>query len=152
MVGSTLKAIREKPKLRIGDFLVSLETVIDRSVEKGGKRIKVELFFNIDNTGDRSTTVKRVNVVMGPHVEVIDELRTVMAHSSIRYPEKTDSYISFEFPELVTFDNGTKRRYFDKEEELKMYVWHTHGKVEKVVRLPPASRWEKEPWPFIVAA
>jgi len=130
-----LKRIQEKPKLRVGDLSVWLEKV--------GKTIEARVSFNIDNIGDRSTTVTRITAILGPEVETIEAFRIAGTHSSIRCPEKPDSAITFRFPELVAFADGTKKKYFEKHEELTLWVWHTHGLFEKVKRLPPASRWDE---------
>jgi len=52
-----LKRIQEKPQLKIGDAIVS--------IQEKGDRIDAKISFNIDNTGDRSTTIIRVNIILG---------------------------------------------------------------------------------------
>jgi len=131
-----LKRIQEKPRLKISDSMISLQ--------KKGDKLSASVSFNIDNTGDRATTIIRVNVILGPDVEVIERLTSIPAHSSLRVPEKPDSSISFSFPSDVEFFDGTRKRYFEKEEKLTITVLHTHGKVEKIYDLPPSSEWEKK--------
>lgn len=131
-----LKRIQEKPRLNIGDSMISLQ--------KKGDKLSAGVSFNVDNTGDRATTIMRMNVILGPDVEVIERLTNISAHSSIRIPEKSDSSISFSFPSDVEFLDGTRKRYFEKQEKLTIVVFHTHGKVEKSYDLPPSSQWEKQ--------
>lgn len=131
-----LKRIQENPKLGISDMMVSLQ--------KKGDNINADISFNIDNVGDRATTITRINIALGPDVEVIEELKTVSAHSSIRIPEKPNSSKRFNFPEDVHFPDGTRKQYFEKEEKLELNVFHTHGQVRKSYRLPPHSRWKKQ--------
>ena len=131
-----LKKIREKPKLKISDVMVTLE--------KKGDNFCAAISFNVDNVGDRATTIARVNVILGPDVEVIEGLKNVPAHSSIRIPEKPDSFVSFRFPRDVQFLDGTRKQYFEKEESLRIIVIHTHGAIEKFYVLPQSSELEKQ--------
>ena len=126
----------DRPRLKVGDALVSLQ--------KKGKRLEAEFSFNINNTGDRATTIVRTIVILGPDVEVIEGLKTLPAHSSIRIPEKQDSSLTFRFPEEVEFTNGTRRRYFEQQEKLEIIVHHTHETLKKSYCLPPSSDWEKQ--------
>lgn len=131
-----LKRIQEKPNLKISDMMVSLQKMKDN--------IDAEVSFNVDNIGDRATTVTRLNMILGPDVEVKEELKAVSAHSSIRIPEEPNSSIRFSFPKDIKFLDGTQGPYFEKEEKLKVTVSHTHGEVEKSYELPPSSEWEKQ--------
>jgi hypothetical protein len=117
-----IKLVRENPILKVSDALLFLE--------KENDKVKGSLSFNVDNLGDRSTTVTRVNVILGDHVEVIERLRTVSPHSSIRFPEKKDFSIK-----LFT--------QYKEIENLRIIVIHTHGTLEKIFRLPQVSEWEK---------
>jgi hypothetical protein len=117
------KTMQEKPIIKISDALLSLE-------RKAEDKVVGSLSFNIDNLGDRPTTVTRVNVILGDHVEVIEGLRSISSHSSIRYPEKTDS-------ELKLFTRYKEIR------DLKIIVIHTHGTLEKIYKLPQISEWDK---------
>lgn len=131
-----LNRIREQPRLRVGDSMISLQ--------KNGGNLKVGVSFNVDNIGDRGTTIIRTNVIVGPNVEVIEGLRNVSAHSSIIIPEKSDSSIGFSFPSDIKFPDGTRKQYFKEKEKLEIIVFHTNGKVEKSYDLPPSSEWEKQ--------
>jgi len=117
------KTMQEKPIIKISDALLSLE-------RKAEDKVVGSLSFNIDNLGDRPTTVTRVNVILGDHVEVIEGLRSISSHSSIRYPEKIDS-------ELKLFTRYKEIR------DLKIIVIHTHGTLEKIYKLPQISEWDK---------
>jgi hypothetical protein len=131
-----LKRVHEKPRLKITDVMVSLQE------KKDGMSANVS--FVIDNAGDRATTIIRKNVILGPDVEVIEELESISANSSLRVPEKPDSSIGFSFPYNVAFPDGTRRKYFEKQEKLAIIVFHTHGKAEKTYELPPSSEWKKQ--------
>lgn len=117
------KTLRETPRIKITDTLIQLE-------KKEEDKIIGKLSFNVSNLGDRATSVARVNVVLGDHVEVIEGLRNIQSHSSIRYPEKTDSEIK-----LFT---GRK-----EIENLRIIVIHTHGQYEKAYKLPQIAEWDK---------
>jgi len=117
------KTMQEKPIIKISDALLSLG-------RKTEDKVVGSLSFNIDNLGDRPTTVTRVNVILGDHVEVIEGLRSIPSHSSVRYPEKTDS-------ELKLFTRYKELR------DLKIIVIHTHGTLEKIYKLPQVSEWDK---------
>jgi hypothetical protein len=84
----------------------------------------------VDNLGDRSTTAVRVNVILGGHVEVVEGLRSIQPHSSIRYPEKADS-------EMKLFTR------YGEIENLQIIVTHTHGLAKKVYKLPQISEWDR---------
>lgn len=113
----------EKPILEIGDTFLWLEK--DNKDNVVGK-----LSFIINNLGERSTTVTRINVTLGDHVEVIEGLRDIAPHSSIRYPENiTDEVKLF-----------TKRKEI---ENLRIIVMHTHKTLEKIYPLPQAKEWDK---------
>jgi hypothetical protein len=131
-----LKRVQEKPRLKISNSMFSLQ--------KEGDRLNVDVSFNVDNSGDRATTIVRLIVVLGPDVEVIERLTNLSAHSSIRIPEKRDSSISFSFPRDIEFLDGTQKQYFVKQEKLTVTVIHTHGEVKKSYDLPPSSQWEKQ--------
>ena len=131
-----VKKIQEQPRLKISDVMATLE--------KKGDNFCADISFNVDNIGDRATTIARVNIILGPDVEVIEGLRNVLAHSSIRIPEKPHSSVSFSFPRDVEFLDGTREQYFEKEESLKIIVIHTHGTIEKSYDLPPSSELEKQ--------
>ena len=117
------KTILEKPIIKISDALLYLEK--DKKNKVRGK-----LSFNLDNIGDRSTTVTRVNVILGDHVEVIEGLRSIQSHSSIRYPKKADS-------EIHLFTS------YEELENLRIIAIHTHGTSEKIYTLPQVSEWDK---------
>ena len=136
MTNFILKRIQEKPRLGISDVIVSLQRKEDK--------LSASVSFNVDNTGDRGTTIIRTIVTLGPDVEVIEELKSVSAHSSIRVPEKSLSTISFSFPKDVQFLNGTRRQYFENQEKLKIRIMHTHGETGKTYDLPPSSEWERQ--------
>lgn len=110
------KTLRETSRIRITDTLLYLE-------KRGEDKIIGKVSFNVSNLGDRATSVARVNVVLGDHVEVIEGLRNIQSHSSIRYPEKTDS-------EIKLFA-GRK-----EIENLRVIVIHTDGQYEKAYQLP----------------
>ena len=65
-----------------------------------------------------------------PFTSPIYRLRNIQSHSSIRYPEKTDSEIK-----LFT---GRK-----EIENLRIIVIHTHGQYEKAYQLPQIAEWDK---------
>jgi hypothetical protein len=118
--------MQEKPIIKISDVMLLLK-------KADGDKAIGELSFNIDNAGDRSTTITRVNVIFGDHVEVIEGLRDIQSHSCIRVPEKTDFTI-----QLVT---GIKAI-----ENLRIIVNHTHRRhklIQKVYPIPQESEWEK---------
>lgn len=117
------KTMQEKPIVRISDVLLFLE-------RKDGDRVVGKISFNVDNLGDRPTTVTRVNVALGDHVEVIEGLRSISSHSSVRYPEKTDS-------EMKLFTRCKELK------DLKIIVIHTHGTIKKIYALPLVSEWDK---------
>ena len=113
----------------VGEILSYLGALLQ--LEKKEKdKVMAGLSFNVDNVGDRSTTLVRVNAILGDHVEVLEGLRDVPSHSSIRYPEKTDSAIK-----LFT-------RY-GKIETLNIVVIYSHGSCEKTYKLPQISEWDK---------
>jgi len=134
LMNLALKRIQEKPILKISDTIISLK--------QKGEKVESQVSFNIDNIGDRATTIVRINVIFGPDVEVIEGLKNISAHSSIRIPEKSDSTINFTFPKDVKFADGSEKRYFEKEEKLEIIVIHTHNKVEKRYDVPPPSKWQ----------
>ena len=131
-----LRRIHEKPRLKISDVMASLQ--------KKGDNLSADISFKVNNVGDRATTIVRVNVILGPDVEVIEGLKSVLAHSSIRIPEKSHSSISFSFPEDVEFLEDASKKYFVKEESLEIVIIHTHGTMKKSYDLPPSSEWEKQ--------
>lgn len=133
---NSLRFARERPIVKVSDALVSFQK------QKNGE-VKTELSFNVDNTGDRSTVITRVNAIFGPDVEVVEGSRTLPAHSSIRYPEKADDQIQFQFPETTKFASGEVQKYFEKEEKLTIVVVHTHGAKKKEYSIPESSRWEE---------
>jgi hypothetical protein len=119
-IWTTLQA---KPKLEIGDALLSLQ-----KDNKG--YVHGSLSFNVNNVGDRATTVVRVNVILGGHVEVIDGLRNIEPHCSIRYPEKMGAEIK-----LYTG--------FEEIETLRIIVIYTQGTIEIERKLPQIHEWDK---------
>jgi hypothetical protein len=117
------KTLHEKPIIKISDAFLFLE-------KKDEDNMRGSLTFNVDNLGDRSTTITRVNVMLGDHVEVVEGLRNIPPHSSVKYPEQKDS-------EIKLF-----MRYKEVK-ELKLIVIHTHDTLEKSYRLPQVSEWDK---------
>jgi len=113
----------EKPILNVGDTLLRLDK------DNVGKIIG-ELSFNVNNIGERSTTISRINVILGDHVEVIEGLRDIRPHSSIRYPEKIDE-------EIKLF---TGRKDVDR---LEIIIIHTHNTTRRIYKLPPMQDWNK---------
>jgi len=115
--------VQEKPIIKVSDVLLSLE-------RKNKDKVIGSLSFNVDNLGDRSTTVTRINVILGDHVEVIEGLRSIPPHSSIRYPEKMDS-------EMKLFTS------YKELKNLRIIIIHTHDTLEKIYSLPQVSEWDK---------
>jgi len=116
------KTTKEKPIVEISDGLLMLE-------KKDGDKAVGRLSFNLDNIGDKSTTVRRVTVMFGDHVEVIEGLRNLPSHSSIRYPEKKEDMSLF---------TGLKEL-----SNLRIIIMYTHKTIEKIYSIPPESEWEK---------
>ena len=112
-----------KPKLEIGDTMLFLERD-----EKN--KVQGRFTFNVNNVGERATTVVRINVILGDHVEVIDGLRDIEPHCSIRYPEKTGAEIK-----LYTG--------FEEIETLRVSVVYTHGTIGIERKLPQIHEWDK---------
>jgi hypothetical protein len=119
-VWTTLQA---KPKLKIGDTMLFLER--DEKNEVRGR-----LSFNVNNIGERATTVVRINVILGDHVEVIEGLRDVEPHCSIRYPEKAGGEVK-----LYTG--------FKEIETLRISVIYTQGTIGIERKLPQIHEWDK---------
>ena len=117
------KTTQEKAIIRLSDALLSLE-------RKDKDKVIGSLSFNVDNLGDRSTTVTRVNVILGNHVEVIEGLTSVPSHSSIKYPREKDA-------EMKLFTR------YEELENLRIIVIHTHGTLEKTYAIPQISEWDK---------
>jgi hypothetical protein len=120
---SILETMQERPIIKIGNVLLWLE-------KKGENKVTGKLSFNVDNVGDRSTTVTLVNVIFGDHVETYEKLRDVAPHSSIRYPEPPTSEISL-FTSFKGIDN------------LRIIVKHTHNTIKKEFSVPQISEWDK---------
>lgn len=114
----------EKPILKVGDILLWLEK------DNVGK-IVGKLSFNINNVGERSTTISRINVILGEHVEVIEGLRDIAPHSSIRYPEKAEG-------EIKLF-SGRK-----EVDTLDIIIIHTHDTTKSAHKLPQIQEWDKQ--------
>lgn len=115
--------MQEKPDVKISDVLVYLE-------KKAEDKVVGNLSFNIDNLGERSTTITRIILVMGGYVDTIEGLRNLPTHSSVRYPEKEDSKI-----ELVSRLKELK--------DLTITVHHTHGTSKRTYSIPQVSEWDK---------
>lgn len=113
----------EKPILKIGETLLWLQ-------KDSKDNVVGEISFNIDNIGERSTTISRVTIIFGDHVEVTEELRDIAAHSSIRYPKKPDT--------TIKLFAGRK-----EIKDLSVSVTHTHKTFCKVYKLPQIQGWEK---------
>lgn len=114
---------QEKPIVKIGDTLLWLEK--DSKGDLIGK-----LSFNLNNIGDRSTTIYRIIIILGDDVKTIEGLRNIAPHSSIRCPEKADDDINL---------------YAGKKEvrTLTIIVKHTHKELKKVFELPQIQEWER---------
>jgi len=130
---------RETPNIKIIDEMMTLQY-------KDAKFIS-NLEYKISNTGNKDTSLYRINVIFGPDVEVFDkEVIPLPAHSLIKGPSNTEgnNYLYFEFPKIVDFEESGPKEYFIAREKLSIIVFHTHGLIKKEYLIPLKDDWEKQ--------
>jgi len=128
------KRMKEKPIIEFDDFSVDLRKI--------GEKVMAEVQFNINNIGDVQTTISRIIVILGAEREFIENLYTIPGHSSIRVPKR--GLIRLEVDQKVHYyDDDTDETYFlDKDEELTILIYYTHGFFMDGYSLPKLSDWE----------
>jgi len=137
-----LQIRKEKPKVTISDEMMRLEW---DALKTDPPYFTADLEFNINNEGERDTTLYRIIVLFGPIVTTIEEFIPLPAHSTIKTPgnKGIENTIIFSFPQRVEYPDRVQE-YFTKREKVHIILHHTHGVTEKEYLVPPQDDWDSQ--------
>lgn len=137
-----LQIKKDKPVVTISDEYMHLEW---DALETRPPYFTADLHFNINNIGEKDTTIYKIVVSFGPIVTSIEEIIPLTRHSTIKTPGNDDNVdvICFLFPQRTESSDGIKE-YFTKREKLHIMIHHTHGITEKEYMVPPQDDWDNQ--------